>query len=94
MANPYQGYVDNLMAQAVCETAYLISHQGAICATNLPIQAFPSYDFDLVDENDNTTKVVIDECKNLVDALEHKGRTSHPAGVRIYNQKFYLVNYD
>jgi hypothetical protein len=46
----------------VAETAYLVAKNGAILATNLPIQAFPSYEFDLEDENDpsKTHKIVVD----------------------------------
>jgi hypothetical protein len=33
----------------VAETAYILSHQGAICATNLPIQQLPQYNFALED---------------------------------------------
>ena len=37
---------------------------------------------------------MVDEGKNFTDAMEHKGRTSHPAGLRLYNQKYYTVRYD
>lgn len=45
----YKPYVDYILNGNVAETAYIISHQGAICATNLPIQQFPSYNLDLED---------------------------------------------
>jgi hypothetical protein len=45
MAEGYKPYVDYILANQVAETAYIITHQGAICATNLPIQAFPQYNF-------------------------------------------------
>jgi hypothetical protein len=37
MSAAYKPYVDYILNGGVAETAYLISHQGAICATNLPI---------------------------------------------------------
>ena len=96
MAEAYKPYVDYLTAGGVAETAYLVAKNGAILGTNLPIQQFPSYEFDQEDEEnpDKTTKIVVDEGKNFIDAMEHKGRTSHPAGLRLYNQKYYTVRYD
>lgn len=41
----YKPYIDYILAGGVAETAYIISHAGAICATNLPITQFPSYNF-------------------------------------------------
>jgi hypothetical protein len=26
--------------------------------------------------------------------MEHSGRSTHPAGIRLYNQKYYPVRYD
>jgi hypothetical protein len=51
-----------MTAGGVAETAYILSKEGAICGTNLPIQQMPSYNFDLVDENDpnKTHNVVVD----------------------------------
>lgn len=34
----YKQYVDYIMAGGVAETAYVLSRQGALCATNLPIK--------------------------------------------------------
>lgn len=45
----YKPYVDYILASGVAETAYILSHEGAICATNLPIQQLPQYNFDLED---------------------------------------------
>ena len=96
MAEAYKGYIDYITAGGVAETAYIVAKNGALCASNLPIQAFPSYEFDMEDENDpsKTNKIVVDEGKNFIDAMEHQGRTSHPAGLRLYNQKYYFVCYD
>ena len=33
----YKPYVDYVLAGGVAETAYLLSKEGAICGTNLPI---------------------------------------------------------
>ena len=92
----YKPYVDYIMAGNVAETAYILSKEGAICATSLPIQQMPQYQFDLEDENnpDVTHKVVIDERVNLLDALAHKGVCSQPGRIRLYNQKYFPVHYD
>jgi hypothetical protein len=34
----YKPYVDYIIAGGVAETAYLLSREGAICGTNLPIK--------------------------------------------------------
>jgi hypothetical protein len=41
----YKPYIDYLLAGNVTETAYILSHEGAICGTNLPIQQLPTYNF-------------------------------------------------
>ena len=73
-----------------------MAKNGAILATNLPIQAFPSYEHPLEDENDpsKTNNVVVDEGANFVEAMGNNGRAKHPAGLRLYNQKYYTVRYD
>ena len=92
----YKPFVDYITAGGVAETVYIISHEGAICGTNLPIQAFPQYEFDLEDPKDPNKfeKVVLDERVNLIDALNNHGVAKHPAGIRLYNQKYYTVNHD
>ena len=90
----YKGYIDYITAGGMAETAYMISHEGAICGTNLPIQAFPSYEFDLEDDNGKVNKIVVDERVNLIDALNKQGVCPHAAGIRLYNQKYYLSHYD
>ena len=91
----YKPYVDYILAGGVAETAYILSHEGAICGTNLPIQQLPSYEFDMEDENDpnKTHKIVVDEKANLIDAWKNKGVSKNPAGVRLYNQKYYTVRF-
>jgi hypothetical protein len=88
--------VDYILAGGVAETAYIISHQGAICGTNLPINQFPSYNFQIEDENDPKVlhNMVVDERVNLIEALSNKGVAKGKAGIRIYNQKYYPVRYD
>jgi hypothetical protein len=73
-----------------------VARNGAICATNLPIQAFPAYNFEIEDEKDPSikTNIVVNEAENLLDAVAHQGRTKHPAGIRLYNQKYYTVRSD
>jgi hypothetical protein len=60
--------VEYLLNGQVAETAYIISHQGAICGTNLPIAQFPSYNFEIEDEKDPNIKhnIVVDERTNLL----------------------------
>jgi hypothetical protein len=96
MAEAYKPYVDYILNGGVAETAYIISHQGAICATNLPIQQFPAYNFKIEDEKDPNIlhDVVVDERVNLLEALSNKGVTKNKAGIRLYNQKYYPVRYD
>lgn len=96
MSEAYKPYVDYVLAGKVAETVYIISHQGAICGTNLPIQAFPSYNFQLEDEKDPNIlhNVVLDERLNLLEALSNHGVCKNKAGIRLYNQKYYPVRYD
>ena len=91
----YKPHIDYILAGGVAETAYILSHEGALCGTNLPIQQLPSYEFDMEDENDpnKTHKIVVDERANLIDAWKNKGVSHNPAGVRIYNQKYYTVRF-
>lgn len=96
MANAYTPYLEYLTAGGAAETAYIVAKNGAILATNLPIEAFPSYEHALEDENDpsKTNNIVVEEGKNFVEAMENQGRCKHPAGLRLYNQKYYPVRYD
>ncbi len=92
----YKPYVDYITNGGVAETAYILSKEGALCGTNLPIQELPKYNFDLVDAEDpnKTHNVIVDERANLIDALHNKGVCKNPAGIRLYNQKYYTVRYD
>jgi profilin len=92
----YKPYIDYILNGKVAETAYILSHQGVICGTNLPIKELPRYEIEVPDANDpnKKNKIVMDERANLLDALAHKGVSSHPAGIRLYNQKYYTVHYD
>jgi len=92
----YKPYVDYITAGGVAETAYILSKEGAICGTNLPIQALPQYNFELEDEQDpsKTHNIVVDERVNLLEAINNKGVPKNKAGIRLYNQKYYTVNYD
>ena len=47
MAEVYQEYIKYLTSGGVSECVYIVAKNGAILATNLPIQAFPVYEFDL-----------------------------------------------
>ena len=91
----YKPYVDYIMAGGVAETAHILSKEGAVCGTNLPIKQMPQYEFNLEDENDpnKTHKVVVDERNNLLEALANNGVAKHKAGIRLYNQKYYTVRY-
>jgi hypothetical protein len=39
----YKPYIDYLMAGKVAETAYILSANGTLCGTNLPIKELPRY---------------------------------------------------
>jgi hypothetical protein len=56
----------------------------------------PKYNFDLVDDKDpsKTHKVIVDERANLLSALSNNGVCKDPAGIRLYNQKYYLSHFD
>jgi hypothetical protein len=84
------------LAGGVAETAYILSREGAICATNLPIQQLPQYNFELEDDKDPSKKhnVVVDERVNLLEAVANSGVAKHKEGIRLYNQKYYTVNYE
>lgn len=92
----YKPYVDYILAGGVAETAYILTKEGQICGTNLPIQQMPTYEFDLEDEKDPNVKhkIVVDERAILVEAIANKGVAKHKAGIRLYNQKYYTVRYD
>jgi hypothetical protein len=44
MAEAYKPYVDYILAGGVAETAYILSHEGVICGTSLPITEMPRYE--------------------------------------------------
>jgi hypothetical protein len=64
----YKQYVDYITAGGVAETAYIVAKNGAICATNLPIQTFPVYNFEVEDELDPNIKkpIVVNEGEILL----------------------------
>lgn len=45
----YKPYVDYILSGDVAETAYVLSKEGVLCGTNLPIKELPRYEF-LVDD--------------------------------------------
>ena len=97
MAEAYKPYIHYLTTGGVAETAYILAHNGALLASNLPLEgALPSYEFDLEDENDptKTNRIVVSEGQNFIEAMQNQGRAKHPAGLRLYNQKYYPVRYD
>ncbi len=57
----YQGYVDYIMSGNVAEYCFILSRQGAFCGSNLPVQAMPTYEFQMEDEKDpnKTHKIVV-----------------------------------
>lgn len=58
----YLPYLNYLTSGKVAETAYILSREGAICATTLPIKQMPQYNFALEDEKDPNIKhnIVVD----------------------------------
>lgn len=90
----YKPYVDYILSGGVAETAYILSDQGVICATSLPINEMPRYEMEMEDEVGKKNKVIVDERVSLLEALGNKGVSKQPYGIRIYNQKYYPVNFD
>lgn len=43
----YEDYIDFIMAGNIAETAYVLSLDGTICGTNLPIVQMPRYLMDI-----------------------------------------------
>ena len=89
----YKPYADYLLNGGVAETAYILSKEGAICATNLPIKELPRYNFDLEDDNGKVTQIIVDERVALLEALAKNGVPQRPEGIRLYNQKYYSVSF-
>lgn len=87
----YKPYADYITNGGVAETAYILSKEGAICATNLPIKELPRYNFEYEDEKNQKHQVVVDERILLLEALANHGVPKNPVGIRLYNQKYYLV---
>lgn len=94
MAEAYKPYVDYILSGGVAETAYILSKDGVLCASSLPITEMPRYEFEMEDETGNKKKVVVDERVSLVEALGNNGVSKQPYGIRIYNQKYYPVRFD
>jgi hypothetical protein len=92
----YKPYVDYLTNGGVAETAYILSREGAICATNLPITEMPKYNFNLEDEKDPniTHPIIVDERAALLEAIANNGVPKSKAGIRLYNQKYFTVRAD
>lgn len=92
----YKPYVDYILAGGVAETAYILSKEGALCGTNLPIKELPRYNFQVEDEKDpnKKNKVLVDQRLNLLEALANEGVCKNKAGVRLYNQKYYTAHFD
>lgn len=90
----YAPYLNMIVADGVAETAYILSTEGAICATNLPIKELPRYEFDLEQDDGTSAKIVVDERVNLLEALANKGVPKKKEGLRLYNQKYVPVRYD
>lgn len=90
----YKPYVDYIMASGVAETAYILSKDGVVCGTSLPIKELPKYNFEYEDEKNVKHQVVVDERVNLLEAIANKGVTKSPVGIRLYNQKYYSTHTD
>ncbi len=64
----YKPYIDYILADGVAETAYILSRDGTLLNTNLPITTMPTYNYELEDEKDptKTHTIVVDEKASLV----------------------------
>ena len=47
MAEAYKPYVDYILSGGVAETAYILSKDGVLCASSLPITEMPRYELKL-----------------------------------------------
>jgi hypothetical protein len=45
----YKPYVNYILSGGVAESAYILTKQGQLCGTNLPIKEMPRYEFQLED---------------------------------------------
>ena len=49
----------------------------------------------LEDDKGKINKIIVDERVNLLEALANNGTCpKHPEGIRLYNQKYYPVNFE
>lgn len=62
----YKPYIDFIMAGKVAETAYVLTSEGTLCCTNLPIKSLPKYQMDIEDEMSSKQKVAVDEGATLL----------------------------
>jgi hypothetical protein len=54
----------------------------------------PRYEMEVEDASGKVVKTIVDERVSLLEALNNKGVSKQPYGIRIYNQKYYPVNFD
>ena len=93
----YKPYLDYITDGGAAESAYILSRQGVICATNLPnLKELPRYEIGQVDDKDLKTvkTIIVDERVNLMEALDNNGVPKNKAGIRLYGQKYYTAHFD
>ena len=96
----WQAYVDTQLLQkgdtnGCVEHGALMSIQDLGLWASTPNFSLGSYNVDLpTDDGESTQSVQVNELEILKEALANKGVTTHRAGLRINNEKYFLVNDD
>lgn len=94
--NPYMGHINYITAGKVAESAYMLSREGAFCASSLGIQEMYRYEFEVEDNEKEGVmhKIVMDERLAVMDAIANEGVCKLPGGLRLCNEKYYSVHPD
>jgi hypothetical protein len=48
----YKPYVDYIIGGGAAESAYILTLQGQLCGTNIPIKEMPRYEVEMENEKD------------------------------------------
>ncbi len=101
----WQDYVDNFLinhtctstggvAQSISEHAAIIGNtDGTVWAKSKDFEVL-KYAIEIEKDDGNKEKVNIDEFANLADAFNNNGECTKKGGVRLNNEKYYIVSYD
>ena len=86
---------DNKAYTNICEHGALVGNGDGTVWAKTGNFNFGTFKVE-VDKEDGsgTEKIDIDEFPNLKDACEHEGTTARKGGLRINNEKYFMVNFD